>query len=158
MSTSSYSSLRSCLSNWHTSITSSITLSPSSLSSTLKISSLSRSSIRGIVSSNLIWCSLSLMPPLLASIYYTVLIALILSISKVIPSYSYCIKKGLVCVTIIALSGRQPLSYAECIKANICLSCNVCSISDAKYIYYFILLNCLVLYLSYYRVLDLICC
>ena len=156
MSTSSRSSCMSCLSNWHTSITKSITLSPPSLSLTLKILPASRSSIRGAVSPNLIYYSLSLIPPLLASIHYTTLITLILSISKIMPSYSYYIKKGLVCIIITALSSRQPLSCTKCTKANMCLSCNIRSVSATKYIYHPTLLNRLVPYLSYYRVLDLI--
>ena len=74
------------------------------------------------------------------------------------PSYSYYIKKGLVCIIIIALFSRQPLSYAECIKLNVCTSYNVCSVLSAKYIYYYILFNYLVPYLSCYRVLDSIHC
>ena len=101
--TSSCSSYRSCLSNWYTSITRSIILSPPSLALSLKILPISRPSIKGTVSSILIYCSLSLIPPLLASVYYTAFITLILSISEIIPSYSYYIKKGLVCITIIAL-------------------------------------------------------
>ena len=156
--TSSCSSRRSHLSNWHTIITISITLSPPSLSLTLKILSASKSSTRGIVSSYLIYCHSSLIPPSIASVCYAVLITLILSINKVMPSYSYYIKKGLVCITIISLSSRQPLSYAKYIKANMRLSYNICFISATKYIYYPTLFSRLVPYLSYYRVLDSICC
>ena len=96
------------------------------------------------------------MPPSVASIYCATLVALILSISKVMPSYSYYIKKGLVYIIIAAPSSRQPLSYTECTKANMRLSCNIHSISITKYIYYPTLLSHLVPYLSYYRVLNLI--
>ena len=136
----------------------SITLSSPSLSLTLKILLASRLSIKGIMFSCSICYYFFLMPPSLASMRHTALITLILSISKVIPSCSYCIKKGLVYIVIMAPSGYQPLSYIECIKVNICLSCNVYSISTAKYIYYFILFSRLVPYLSYYRVLNLIYC
>ncbi len=156
--TSSYSSCRSCLSNWHTSIIISITLSPPSLSLTLKILLASRLFIRGIVSSYLIYYHPSLMPPFIAFIYYTTLITLILSINKVILFYSYYIKKGLVYIIIISPSSYQPLSYTKYIKVNIHLFYNIYSISSTKYIYYFTLLSHLVPYLSYYRVLDLICC
>ena len=156
MSTSSCGSYRSRLSNWHTYSTKSITLSPPSLSLTLKILPLSKLSIRGIMSSYLIYYYPSLIPLFIASIYYTVLITLILFISEVMPSCSYCVKKGLVYIVIMSLSGCQPLSYTKYIKVNIYLFCNICSISATKYIYYPTLLNCLVLYLSYYRVLDLI--
>ena len=156
--TSSCSSHMSCLSNWHTSINRSITLSPPSLSLTLKILLASRSPIKGTVSSNLIYYSLSLMPPSLTSVYYAALVAFILSVSEVMPSCSYYIKKGLVYIIIISLFGCQPLSCTKYIKVNICLSYNIYSISATKYIYYLTLLNCLVPYLSYYRVLDLIRC
>ena len=93
-----------------------------------------------------------------ASTRYAALVTLILSISKVMPSCSCCVEKGLVCIIIMSLSGRQPLSCAECIKVNMYLSYNVYFVSNVKYIYYFIFLNCLVPCLSYYRVLDLIRC
>src|SRR6266700_1365578 len=151
ISTSSCSSRRSRLSNWHTSITISIILSPPSLSLTLKILLLSKLFIKGIVSSYLIYCHPSLMPPSIASIYHTILIILILSISKVIPSYSHYIKKGLIYIIITALSSRQPLFYTKYIKVNMHLSCNIYSISAAKYIYYSILLSRLVLCLNCYK-------
>ena len=69
------------------------------------------------------------MPPSIASIHYAILVTLILSINKVILSYSYYIKKGLVYITITALSSHQPLSYAKCIKSNIYFSYNIHSIS-----------------------------
>ena len=84
----------------------SITLSPPSLSLTLKIPLLSRLSIRGVVFSYLICYRPSLMPPSVASACRAVLIALILSISEVMPSYSCYIEKGLVYVAIAAPSGR----------------------------------------------------
>ena len=58
------------------------------------------------MSSYLIYYYPSLIPPSVASIYYTTLITLILSINKVMPSYSYYIKKGLVYIVIIAPSSR----------------------------------------------------
>ena len=103
------------------------------------------------MSSYLIYCHPSLIPPSIASIYYTALIAFILSINKVMPSYSYCVKKGLVCIANTALSSHQPSSYAECIKLNMRVSYNIRSISSAKYTHYSILLNYLVPYLSYRR-------
>ena len=100
------SSCKSCLSNWYTYITRTVTLSPPSLALSLKILPISRSSIRGAVSSGLICYHLSLMPPFIASIYYAVLIAFILSINKVIPFYFYCVKKGLVYIIITVLSSH----------------------------------------------------
>ena len=98
------------------------------------------------------------MPPSIASICYTALIALILSINKIIPSCFYCVKKGLVCIIIVALSSRQPSSYTKCTKVNMYSSYNICSISNTKCIYYLTLYSLLVSYLIYCRVLDLICC
>ncbi len=106
VSTSSYSSYISCLSNWHTCITRSIILSPPSLALSLKIFPISRLSIRGIVFSCLTCHYPSLTPPSIAFICYTILITLILSINEVIPSCFCYIKKGLVCVAITALSSR----------------------------------------------------
>ena len=85
-----------------------ITLSPSLLSLSLKISYISKSLIRGVVLSHLIWFLLLLMPPVRssASRHYNKLILLILSISKVMPSCSCCIKKGLLYITI-----TSPSSY-----------------------------------------------
>ena len=96
------------------------------------------------------------MPPSVASVRHSAFIAFILSINKVMPSCSHCVKKGLVYITIMALSSCQPLSYAKCIKANIYLSYNVYSVSAIKYIYYPTLFSYLVPYLSCYRVLSLI--
>ena len=98
------------------------------------------------------------MPPLLVSVRYAVLVALILSIGKVMPSCSYYVEKGLVYIMIAAPSSRQPLSYAKCIKLNMCVSCNVCFVLSAKYMYCSIFFSCLVLCLSCHRVLDLIRC
>ena len=74
------------------------------------------------------------------------------------PFYSYCVKKGLVYIIIIAPSSHQPLSYTKYIKANIYSSYNICSISNAKYIHYLTLYSLLVPCLICYRVLDLIHC
>ena len=156
--TSFYNSYRSYFIIWHTYITKSVTLFPPFLALSSKILPISRSSTKGIVSFYLICCYLSLMPPFIASIYYTILITLILSISKVIPSYSYYIKKGLMYITIIALFGYQPLFYTKYTKANMYLSCNIYSISNTKYICYPTLLSRLVPYLSCYKVSDSIRC
>ncbi len=84
----------------------SITLSPPSLALSLKILPISRLFTKGIVSFYLIYYHPFLMPPSIASIHYTVLITFILSISKIIPSYSYYIKIGLVYIIITALSSH----------------------------------------------------
>ena len=73
----------------------------------------------------------------LASIYYTLLAISIFLNSKIISPYSYCAKKGLVYITIIALSSHQPSSYFKCIKANTCFLCDVYSVSTNKYTFWF---------------------
>jgi len=67
--------------------------------------------------------------------YYTKTIAFILLSSKVIPSYSYCVKEGLVYIAIAALSGYQSLFYSKCTSLNIQSSYNIRSVSNAEYIY-----------------------
>ena len=106
--TSSCNSRRSPLNNWHANITRSVTLSPPSLALSSKILPISRLPTKGIVSSVLICCLLLLMPPIRssASIHYAALVALILSIGEIIPSCSYYVKKGLVCIIITAPSSH----------------------------------------------------
>ena len=94
--------------------------------------------------------------------YYFKLVAVILLLNKIIPTYSYYIEKGLVYITIIALLGRQPSSYIKYTKLNIRSSYNIKSVSNTKYtflIHSYILqslrlpyLICLkVLYNGYYK-------
>jgi len=72
---------------------------------------------------------------LLQTQHYARMVALILSLSKVILLYSYCAKEGLVYVTIAAPSSRQPSFYSKCTQLNIRLSYDVRSISNIEYIY-----------------------
>ena len=76
-----------------------------------------------------------LIPPIrsTASRRYNKLITFIISINKVMPSYSYYIKKGLVYIAIVAPSGRQPSFCAKYIKVNMRSSYNIYSISNTKY-------------------------
>ena len=46
------------------------------------------------------------------------LVAIILLLGKIMPTYSYCIEKGLVYITIIALFSCQPSLYTKCTKLN----------------------------------------
>ena len=62
-------------------------------------------------------------------------VAVILLLSKIMPTCSCCVLKGLVYVVIIAPLGRQPFFYTKYTKLNIYLSCNIRSVSNAKYIY-----------------------
>ena len=70
------------------------------------------------------------MPPIrfLASkrlAYCSKLVAVIFLLSEIIPTCSYYTKKGLVYITITALSSCQPFLYAKCIKSNIYLLYNI---------------------------------
>ena len=46
-------------------------------------------------------------------------IEIIILLGKIMPFYSYCVKKGLVYIAIIALANRQSSFYAKCTKLNI---------------------------------------
>ena len=69
----------------------------------------------------------------LASKRHAYIIAVILLLSKIMPIYFYYILKGLVYIVIIAFLSRQPFFYAKYTKLNIYLSCDVRSVSNAKY-------------------------
>jgi hypothetical protein len=81
------------------------------------------------------------MPPIRSLVFkhlahHSKLIVVIFLLSKIMPTYSYYMEKELVYITIIALFSQQPSSYSKCIKLNIYSSCNICFISNAKYIYF----------------------
>ena len=73
----------------------------------------------------------------LASMRYILLAASISLNGEIINPYSYYAKKGLICITIIALSGCQPSSYSKCTKVNTYSLCNVRLVSINKYIFWF---------------------
>ena len=77
-----------------------------------------------------------------ASKHCTYVVAVILLLSEIIPTYSCCVLKGLVYIAIIALLGRQPSSYTKCTKLNIRSSYNIRLVSIAKctYLMYFYIL------------------
>ena len=66
--------------------------------------------------------------------YYFKLIAVILLLGKIMPTYSRYIKKRLVYIIIIAPLGCQPSSYIKYTKSNIRLSYNIRLVFNAKYI------------------------
>ena len=68
----------------------------------------------------------------LASKRRACVVAVILLLSKIMPTYSCCVLKGLVCIIIIAPLGRQPFSCTKYIKLNMRLSCNIKLVSNAK--------------------------
>ena len=62
------------------------------------------------------------------------LLAALISLNgEIMSPYSYCAKKGLVCVTIAAPFGRQPFSCLKYTKANTRSSYNIYSVSDNEY-------------------------
>ena len=64
--------------------------------------------------------------------YYFKLVTVILLLGKIMPTYSYCIEKGLVYIIIIASLGHQPSFYTKCTKLNIYSSCDVKLVSNTK--------------------------
>ena len=70
------------------------------------------------------------------------IVAIIFLLSKIMPTYSRCVLKGLVYIAIIAFLGRQSSFYTKYIKLNMPLSCNIKLVSNTKYaflIYFYIL-------------------
>ena len=65
--------------------------------------------------------------------YYFKLIAVILLLGKIMPTYFCYIEKGLVYIMIMASLGRQPSFYIKCTKLNIRSSCDIKLVSNAKY-------------------------
>ena len=74
----------------------------------------------------------------LASERCAYIVAVILSLGEIMPSYSHYKEKKLVYIIIIAPFSHQPFFYIKCTKLNIYLSYNVKSISNAKYIFIFL--------------------
>ena len=77
-----------------------------------------------------------LIPPIrfLAFKHYTYIVATILLLGEIMPLYSYYAKKKLVYIIIAVFSNHQPSFCVECTKSNIHSSCNVRSVSNAKYL------------------------
>ena len=67
--------------------------------------------------------------------YHFKLVAVILLLNKIIPTYSHYMEKGLVYIAIIAPLGRQPFFYTKYTKLNMHLSCNVKLVSNTKCIF-----------------------
>ena len=70
----------------------------------------------------------------LASKRRAYIVAVIFSLSEIMPIYSRYVLKGLVCIIIIALLGCQPSSCTKYIKLNMCLSCDIKLVSNAEYV------------------------
>ena len=65
--------------------------------------------------------------------YYSKLVAVILLLGKIMPTYSYYAEKGLVYIIIIAPLGHQPSSCTKYTKSNMYSFYNIRSVSNAKY-------------------------
>ena len=63
---------------------------------------------------------------------YFKLVAMIFLLSKIMPTYSCYMEKGLIYIIIITLLSRQPSSYAKYTKLNIRLSYNIRSVSNTE--------------------------
>ena len=63
------------------------------------------------------------------------LVAVILLLGQIMPTYSCYTEKGLIYIIIIAPLGRQPSSYTKCTKLNICSTYNIRLVSNAKCIF-----------------------
>ena len=61
-------------------------------------------------------------------------VAVILSLGKIISTYSHCVLKGLVYIIIISLFSRQPSSCTKYTKLNMYLSCDIKLVFNAKYV------------------------
>ena len=77
------------------------------------------------------------MPPIRSSVSKccAYIIAVILLLSKIMPTYSYYVLKGLVYIAIIAPLGCQPFFYTKYTKLNMRSSYNIRLVSNIKYIY-----------------------
>ena len=78
------------------------------------------------------------MPPIksLASKRHAHAVAVILSLGKIMPSYSYYNEKKLVYIIIVTPFSCQPSSCSKCIKLNIYLSYNIKLVSNVKCLYF----------------------
>ena len=77
----------------------------------------------------------------LASKRCAYVITVIFLLSEIMPSCSCCEEKKLVYIIIAAFFSRQPSSYIKCTKLNMCLSCNIRSVSNTEYLWFIYLIN-----------------
>ena len=64
--------------------------------------------------------------------YHTLLISSIAFNGEIMNPYSYCMKKGLVCIIIADPSSHQPFFCSKCTKLNTYVLYNVHSVSFNK--------------------------
>ena len=103
------------------------------------------------------------MPPIRfsASKRRACVVAVILLLSEIMPTYSRCVLKGLVYIIIMAPLGRQSSFYTKCTKLNMRSSCDIRLVSNAKctcLIYSYVLQSLQLFCLIYFRVLHNSCC
>ena len=103
------------------------------------------------------------MPPVrsLASERRAYIVAVILLLSKIMPTCSCCVLKGLVYIAIVAPLNCQPFFYIKCTKLNMRSSCDVKLVFNAKYAFFMrscVLRSLQLLYLICLRVLCDSCC
>ena len=67
-----------------------------------------------------------------ASKRYACVVAIILLLGEVMPTYSYCILKGLVYIIIIGPLGHQPSFYIKYIKLNMRSPYNIKLVFNTK--------------------------
>jgi len=112
----------------------SVTPFPSSSFLFLKISHISKSLIRGVLTFISIW-SFFLIMPFIKSFAFSQcnkLMTIILLLGEIMPFCFCCLEKLLVCVAIAALTRRQSSFCVKCTQANMQLSCNICSVFDIE--------------------------
>ena len=68
--------------------------------------------------------------------HHSKLVAVILLLSKIMPTCSRYMEKGLVYIAIMAPFSRQPSSYIKCTRLNMRSSCNVRLVFNAKYTFH----------------------
>ena len=70
---------------------------------------------------------MSLIPPIkfFALERRALLVLIIISLSKIMPLCSYCVKKKLLYIVIPILFSRQPSSYDKCTKFNMRSFCDI---------------------------------
>ena len=113
----------------------SVTLFPFLLSLSLKISLISKFSIRGVLLLISIWSFFYIISPVRFSVFSQCnkLITVILLLNKIMPFCSCYFEKELVYITITSLTKCQLFFCIKCMQANMYFSCNIHSIFDINF-------------------------
>ena len=67
--------------------------------------------------------------------YYFKLVTVILLLGEIMPTYFYCVEKGLVYVIIIVFLSRQPSFYTKYTKLNMRSSYNIKLVSNVECVF-----------------------